>query len=575
MEAKSRREALLLEAEKRGLLPPETQAQLVEARRRGLVGGPLPVDPPAKPLYDLGVPESLEGGVVHGMVRGVNDLLDSSAQLTAHGLEALAPSGSGFERWAQGNREATERGVKAGLEHYRRAREKAGRGDRFDWGRYVFNPLNFIGGVGLASKVPQTFRFGERVGAGLLGGAAFNTATTPVEEPASGFWDEKRHQATVGGLLGGVVPAVAHPLSRLLQPGRVVSADAKALVDEGVHIPVGGLLGDSTKVVEDSMRSLPITGERINRAYRGATEEFNTAAVNRVMKQVGPPLGGHVPPGHAQIGALHGRLSELYQDVLPQLHGRRDGLFEQALAGIQKRAEAVLPPNELKQYNAFIENQVTRRFDERGFIGGEALKDVETALGNESVKNTRAANQLDKNNKGYLLLEVQDAFHGMLARYNPELASELKRLNEAWGHYKILEDAASGLGAKEGVFSPSLLKHASRRHDATQGKRASAQGQARFQDFAQAGERYLGNTVADSGTTGRALTNATLTGISPIGAKVMAMSLPYWPGVREVMAKMLAKERSPNIEAMGRLLERLGIGLVPTAASGVPGLWGE
>lgn len=573
MEPKARREALLLEAEKRGLLPPDKQASLDEARRRGLVDGPLSTD---EPLYDLPVPDSLEGGVVHGMARGVTDLLDSSAQLTAHGLEALAPSGSGFEQWAQGNRAATDRGVKAGLARYRRAREKADRGEDFDWGRYVLNPLNFAGGAGLASKVPQAARLGERLGAGILGGAAFNTATTPVEDPASGFWDEKIHQSKVGGLLGGAVPAVAHPLSRMLKPGRVVPADAKALVDQGVHIPVGGLLGDGAKTVEDSMRSLPFTGQQINKAYRGATEEYNTAVVNWVLGQVGERLDGSLPPGHAQIGALHARLSERYQELLPQLHGRRDRLFVQALGEIQKRAEDVLPPNELNQFNTFIDNQVTRRFDERGFIGGEALKDVETALGNESVKNTRAANQLDKNNKGYLLLDVQNALHGMLSRHNPDLAGELKTLNEAWGYYKILEDAASSLGAKEGVFSPSGLKYASRRHDATQGKRASAQGQARFQELAQQGEKYLGNSVADSGTTGRGLTNMALLGVSPITAKVMGMSLPYLPGAREATAKTLAKvlgERGPHTAAMAKLLERLGIGLVPGTASGVPGLW--
>lgn len=573
MANEARSAALLLEAEKRGLLPPDKQARLDEARRRGLVETPLSAE---APLYDLPVPDALEGGVVHGMARGVNDLLDSSAQLTGHGLEALAPSGSGFEQWAQGLRKRTDRGVKAGLDHYQQAREKAGHEDDFDWGRYVLNPLNFIGGLGLASKVPQAASFGSRVAGGALAGGAFNAATTPVAAPEeTGFWDEKLHQAKVGALLGAVPPAVTTPLARWMGRG-TLPADARGLVDEGVHIPVGGLLGDSYKAVEDSMRSLPMTGDRINKAYWAATEEYNTAAVNRVLGKVGERLGEAIPPGHAQIGAVHGRLQDRYQALLPQLHGRRDRLFQQAVAEIQKRAEDSLPPNELKQFNAFIDNQVTRRFDEHGFIGGEKLKAVETALGNESVKNTRAANQLDKNNKGYLLLSVQDAFHGMLARHNPTLAGELKTLNEAWGYYKILEDAASSLGAKGGVFSPSGLKYVSRRHDATQGKRASAQGQARFQDFAQLGEKYLGNTVADSGTTGRSLTNMALLGVSPVTAKVMGMSLPYWPGAREATAKTLAKvlgERGPQTAEMAQLLERLGIGLVPGTASGVPGLW--
>ncbi|MEW8389909.1 MAG: hypothetical protein AB2660_20550, partial [Candidatus Thiodiazotropha sp.] len=330
MDAKAKRDARLLEAEKRGLLPPDMQARLDEARRRGLVPAPLPQ---AEPLYDIPMPASLSGGVVDGMARSLEDLADSSAQLTAHTLEAVAPSGSGFEKWVQSYRQNVDRGVKAGRDRYRQARQIRGKGDDFDWGRYLLSPLNFIGGAGLAGTVPQAAGYLERIGAGLLGGGVFNAATTPVES-GKDFWAEKAHQAKVGAVLGGALPAVTHPVSRLLQPGRALPADAKWLIDQGVHPPVGGLLGDHAKRVEDTMGSLPGAGQLIGKAYRDATEEFNEAAVNQVLGKVGERMVREAP-GHAQIEALANRLSERYEALMPHLYGRFDWPFQQALMAIQ------------------------------------------------------------------------------------------------------------------------------------------------------------------------------------------------------------------------------------------------
>lgn len=603
MDAKAKRDARLLEAEKRGLLPPDMQARLDEARRRGLRRGLVAAPPPqAEPLYEIPMPASLSGGVVDGMARSLEDLADSSAQwtartleavapsggvlhgmarglrdpwdtvkqLSAHTLEAVAPSGSGVEKWAQSTRQNLDRRVDAGLDRYRQARQKAGKGDDFDWGRYLLNPWNFVGGVGLAAKVPQATGYLGRIGAGLLGGAAFNAVTTPVES-GKDFWAEKAHQAKVGAVLGGALPAVTHPVSRLLQPGRALPADAKQLIDQGVHLPVGGLLGDHAKRVEDKMRSLPFADKLIDNAYRDAREEFNEAAVNQVLGKVGERMVREAP-GHAQIEALENRLSERYEALMPHLHGRLDWPFQQALMAIQQKAGRKLPPDELKLFNNFLEHDVLWRFGEHGGIGGHKVKAVDTALGQQSMKDIKAANQQNKNNKGELLLDVRKAFHEMLARYSPEHAAELKTLNEAWTHYKILEDAATRPGSKEGVFTPSGLKSASKKQDTSPDKRATSHGQARFQKLAQAGERYLGNTVSDSGTAGRLL--ALVQGVA--AAKGLGFGLPYLPGVRQATAQRLAKvlgEDSPKTAAMAKLLEQLGLGGVPMGVSGVTGTW--
>ncbi|MEW8540150.1 MAG: hypothetical protein AB2565_13450 [Candidatus Thiodiazotropha endolucinida] len=600
MDAKVTREAVMREAEKRGLLP-DRQAILDEARRRGLGAAPLPQ---AEPLYDIPMPASLSGGVVDGMARGLEDLLDSSAQLmaptleavapsggvlhgmargvrdpwdtgkqlAAHTLEAVAPSGSGFEKWAQSHRQNTDREVNAGLDRYRQARQKAGKGDDFDWGRYLLNPWNFVGGVGLAAKIPQATGYLGRIGAGLAGGGLFNAAATPVES-GKDFWAEKAHQAKVGAVLGGALPAVTHPVSGLLRMR--LPADAKRLIDQGVYPPVGGLLGDHAKRVEDILRSMPGGGNFIKNAYLEATDEFNEAAVNQVLGKVGERMVREAP-GHAQIEALENRLSERYEALMPHLHGRLDWPFQQALMAIQQKAGRELPPDELKLFNNFLEHDVLWRFGEHGGIGGHKLKEVDTALGQQSMKDIKAANQQNKNNKGELLRDVRDAFHEMLARYSPEHAAELKTLNEAWTHYKILEEAAKKASQNGGVFTPRRLLTASKKKDTSKDQRATAQGRARFQKYGQAGERYLGNVEPNSGTAERMLLNQDWLTQGAATVNGLLFGWPYLTGVRQGMAKRLAKklgEDSPETAAMAKLFQQLGLGGVPMGVSGVTGTW--
>ncbi|MCG8048846.1 MAG: hypothetical protein N0E48_25120 [Candidatus Thiodiazotropha endolucinida] len=558
--------ALVLEAERRGRLSPEMQALVDEARRRGKFEAPLPQAEPS-------MPASLSGGVLHGMARGVRDPWDTGKQLAAHTLEAVAPSGSGFEKWAQSHRQNTDREVNAGLDRYRQARQKAGKGDDFDWGRYLLNPWNFVGGVGLAAKIPQATGYLGRIGAGLAGGGLFNAATTPVES-GKDFWAEKAHQAKVGAVLGGALPAVTHPVSGLLRMR--LPADAKRLIDQGVYPPVGGLLGDHAKRVEDILRSMPGGGNFIKNAYLEATDEFNEAAVNQVLGKVGERLGRAVPLGHAQIETLENRLSERYQALMPHLHGRLDWPFQQALMAIQQKAGRELPPDELKLFNNFLEHDVLWRFGEHGGIGGHKLKEVDTALGQQSMKDIKAANQQNKNNKGKLLLAVRKAFHEMLARYSPEHAAELKTLNEAWTHYKILEEAAKKASKNGGVFTPSRLLTASKKKDTSKDQRATAQGRARFQKYGQAGERYLGNVEPNSGTAERMLWNQDWLTQGAATVNGLLFGWPYLTGVRQGMAKRLAKklgEDSLETAAMAKLLEQLSLGGVPMGVSGVTGTW--
>ncbi|MCG8030072.1 MAG: hypothetical protein N0E59_02280 [Candidatus Thiodiazotropha taylori] len=557
----------LLEAEKRNILPPKMQANLDEARKRN-----LPVVTAHKPLYPVPLPDAMkDGGIIHGMARGVTDLFDSSAQLTYGALEAVAPKNTGFESWAKDKRKLANLRVKAGLDEYRQARQKAGHADDFDWGRYLYNPLNFAGAMGLASKIPQAASLGGRLGQAAAASGTFAMATTPAEDDKTPFWQEKTQQGAVGAAAGGLTAGLVAPFARLFNPKSTLDPAAKKLIDQGVHPPVGSLMGGTSKRIEDSLRSVPLAGGLIHHAYEQAQKEFNEAAVNQVSQKIGKLVSGHLNPGHQQIAELHNLLSQAYQDLMPNLSARSDPAFQRALKGIMNDAQTILPPNEMKQFQAFLDTQLHRRFKQgNNHIEGDTLKALDSVLTQETTKHLRANNQLDKNNRGQLLSRVEKAFYALLTRQNPKYAPELQRINNAWGHYKILEEAAGRVGAKEGVFTPSGLKFASRQQDVTQSHQASAHGKARFQDHAEAGERFLGNSVADSGTAGRLMMGQgmlrTATGITQ-GAPLL---LPYLPGVRQVIAKTLRNR--PDDKAFAEFLRRNGLALTPFTGSAMKDL---
>jgi hypothetical protein len=95
--------------------------------------------------------------------------------------------------------------------------------------------------------------------------------------------------------------------------------------------------------------------------------------------------------------------------------------------------------------------------------------------------------------------------------------------NRAYRNYSVLRDAASHVGADEGVFSAAQLHSAVRAADQSAGKGAFARGAAPMQQLSDDARSVMSRRVADSGTPERALIASALLTPSALLAPQMTL----------------------------------------------------
>jgi len=145
---------------------------------------------------------ALKNSPVGGIVRGIRDPLDAAAQMATRGLEAIAPSGSSFEKFMREQRENVE-GVNKEAERDYRENWRRGEDVGMDVGRIGGNIASAVaipvGAVGTAATMPARAAQAARAG-GIMG------LFQPVNDPdsAGDFWKQKAGQGAVGAVTGGV-----------------------------------------------------------------------------------------------------------------------------------------------------------------------------------------------------------------------------------------------------------------------------------------------------------------------------------------------------------------------------------
>lgn len=199
--------ALLLEAERRGLLPEDKRQALAEARKRGLVpAAPTPMDPltaPAPPASGLQDYDELGGlaNLGRGVVRGVEGTAQAGAQLAVR-LPHATLAGEAVELTGRPNpAEFLRRSVDDA------ARDSARAFEASPAGQSVEGTLGqFIGGAAATAPL-GAFAVPSRTASMLsvLGRGAATGAAGAMASPAVGeqpFWLEKLSQGRTGALVG-------------------------------------------------------------------------------------------------------------------------------------------------------------------------------------------------------------------------------------------------------------------------------------------------------------------------------------------------------------------------------------
>lgn len=500
-----------------------------------------PVQTEAQP--EMGKLETLS----KGFVRGLRDIPDAGAQL----LRRAVPENVGTSIDQFGNYlsdvglpiarsegvEGVDAIVRAAEEDYQK-NWRGGRPAGLDVGRIGGNiaataPLVSLVPGAMAASLPARMTAGAATGAGV-------GLLSPVQNTED-FASEKTKQVGMGALFGGIAPAIIEGGARVIKPQ--ISKAVQALMGEGVTPTPGQILGGAAKRIEEGLTSVPIIGDAIQTAQRRAVNDVNRAALNRVLEPLGQKLGKKDEIGYEAIRKVGGIVSDAYDDLLPKLKVHADKKFTTEINDLAKVASN-LPSEQARQFESILQNEVLGKFTGFGKMMGETMKGVDSKIGG-LIRSYRGSQNPDHRLLADALGEVQFSLRSLVERANPSYAGQLSKINQAYANLLRVENAASRLGSKEGVFSPAAISGASRAMDKTLRKRASARGQALMQDLGENAQNVIGQSVPDSGTPFRTINALALGGgavVNPwIPAGAVAGAAMYSSPAQKMLAALLTK----------------------------------
>ena len=413
-------------------------------------------------------------------------------------------------------------------------------------------PFMLTGGV---SALPQATAQGSKlasalrsIGSASAKGGAYGVAQ-PVHDVSDNFLKDKAIQGGVGSGLSMIAAPLGAAASRVIKPK--TAPEAKALIDQGVTLTPGQILGGTFGSIENKATSIPIVGDAIKNAQRRSVDDVNIAAYKRALNPIGKePVG---KAGHEGIQDVSDKLSGAYNELLPRLQFRSDPQFVSDTQNLTQLASN-LPAPQAAQFTKIFRDKLYSRLGPQGTMDGKALKGVESELGN-LAKGYHSDASFDNRQLGDAVSELQNAIRSNLQRTNPDAADELKAINTGYANYARLRGAAASSGAVNGVFTPAQLQAAVRGGDKSVGKGDFAKGNALMQDLSSSAKNTITN-YPDSGTVGRgliaALSGAALAPTNPglVGSALAggAMAMAPYTQIGQKMAQALLAKRPKMAE---------------------------
>ena len=317
----------------------------------------------------------------------------------------------------------------------------------------------------------------------------------------------------IGAVVGKGGDVVTRGLGAAIDP-RIAPA-TRRLVDQGVEVSPGQLLGGVAHRAEDAMTGIPALGDIPNAAQRRAQESVATVALQRPMTSIGVELPRNLGSVHEQMDFAQRAVGDAYDELIPQLDVRLDRPFAQEFQSLDASVRN-MQPGQVHQWDQLIRNEVMPRFNNamgpaNGRITGDSFKELESILGREVRDFSSGAASPHDRRYAAAVRELQAQLRDMLARNNPAHAERLAGINDAYRQLSVLEDAVNRAPAgARGRFTPQQLEMAARNADPSVRRRAAARGDALFQDLSQDAGEVMSRTVNDSGTATRGAMTAGL-----------------------------------------------------------------
>jgi hypothetical protein len=367
--------------------------------------------------------------------------------------------------------------------------------------------------------------------------------------------------ASIGAVAGKVGDKVIGAAQRVIAPQ--VSAYAQRLMDAGVRLTPGQILGGAARTIEDKATSVPGIGDMIRNARIRGVQDFNTAAINRALTPIGKTLPEGVT-GRDAIDHASEALNQAYTGLLPALRVNADPQLQSGVRNLTSLAKNI-PQYGAKPITNFIKQEITPRFSKAGVMTGQSFKEADSLIRQEA-QNYSASGSPNDRKLGQAFWQLRNEFKDALERSNPGAKTKLQAIDSGYANLVRVQNAAARPGAEPGVFTPSQLSQAVKSSDRSVRKSAVARGNALMQDLSDAGKAVLPSTVPDSGTAGRMLAAALAGGgaahfiapaaVAPLaagmglytraGVKAAEVALARRPTGANYAAQLLSKAKAPT-----------------------------
>jgi hypothetical protein len=416
---------------------------------------------------------------------------------------------------------------------------------------------DLAGGIGAALTAEAAL-----ARAGVASGVARSVAADTTYGMAAGAGaadNGDRLSGAVKGGLSGLVgsvggQAVARGVGSAISPTGGRLAD---LYDQGVRPTPGqrfvnsGVAGRALNNVEENLGSVPLVGSMIRGARQDARDQWQVAAFNSSLGEIGEKLPKGMKPGTAPHQFAQQKFNAVYDKARS---GMKVAADEQLASEVGQLGEQIgnLAEPSIRRFETIIRNTVLRRVGSE--IDGEAYKKIQSELG-KTIRGIRKSPSGDGE-----LADALDELKGIIdnaarRHSDPEAVALLDAADRGYAKFVQIEQASGrgGVGKDAGTFSPNDFASAVKGNGQRVRSKAYNQGQGLMQDFAAQGNNLV-DRIPNSGSPERLMAAGTLAG----GAQYMEPSTLgvlgiigtlYAPGVRKGLAGAMAP-RGPKAKAV-------------------------
>lgn len=361
--------------------------------------------------------------------------------------------------------------------------------------------------------------------------------------------DDRLSGAALGAVAGVGGGALGRSAGRRL--GGIIGGSsnkaARELRNRGVTLTPGMIGGGSAMQKESRKAGLPGADFPIKQAQERSYDQWNRAVFNEGMDPIGVPVA---EIGETGVEEARDAVRKGYS-FLDNVGLQEDQQIINALGGRINQARSIPGLGDQTEYS--LQKSIDGFFDpETGTLTGRNFQNINQNL-------TRRAGKLEKSPEAVgpdaadVLRGARDDFGDLAGRQAPEIMPQFRNANQAYGNYKTIQEAVSKGKNTGGIFTPAQLGMAAEQSARKYGGKHGTTERPFF-ELQRYGQEVLPNTVPDSGTAGRAMTDGVInTGRNAL--RGITNKALYSEPVLELMNRA-AFDRPEALIALGEAMKR-------------------